>query len=130
MGGDFPSSPASPGAGSDDGRGPGGKKPPRAGVPGAGAVEPEANPEMEAFLRGVRGGWVVTENPSTRGKLFVHRSSSGGMLRDLVYLVKVEADGSWTVYRSRRGASGSEFGERVGSTKKPRSVSVGGCSCM
>lgn len=87
------------------------------------------NSEMEQFWRGVEGGWIVTENPSERGKLFVHRSKSANALVDLIYLVKVETNGSWTVYKPTRTSSGSGFGRRLGSGEAPRSVSVGLCGC-
>jgi hypothetical protein len=87
------------------------------------------NSEMEQFWRGVEGGWIVTENPSERGKLFVHRSKSANALVDLIYLVKVETNGSWTVYKPTRTSSGSDFGRRLGSGDAPRSVSVGLCGC-
>ena len=125
--GDHPGSPSSPGGSFDDGKGPGSGTSRRGGQAAADSV---SNPEMDRFLRGVDAGWIVTENPSTPGKLFVHRSSSGGMLSDLVYLVKVEKDGSWTVYRPKSGGSGSKYGKAVGKTEAPSSVSVGSCTCM
>jgi|GEM_PF-3007697 len=88
------------------------------------------NTELESFRRGIEQGWVVTKNPDTPGKLFVHRSAEGGALRDLIYLVKVEKDGSWTVHEARPGRSGSTFGKRVGRTKAPSGVRVGGCNCL
>jgi hypothetical protein len=77
--------------------------------------------DEEAFTEGVRGGWVVTENPNTPKRLFIHRDSRGGMLNDLMYRVKVEADGSWTVFKSS--------GARAGSIRDPPSVSIGSCNC-
>jgi len=93
------------------------------------APEPAANGEIQQFLRGIEGGWVVTENPGDRGKLFVHRSKSGNTLVDLIYVVKVERDGTWTVYTPTRTASGSGFGRQVGTVAAPRSVSIGLCGC-
>lgn len=123
-------SPSAPSEGPGDREGPQGRTPPRGGRPVSPVSGPATSPEMEEFLRGVERGWIVTENPNSPGKLFVHRSSNGGMLTGLVYLVKVEKDGTWTVHRPRRGRSGSEFGERVGAVRAPRSVSVGTCGCM
>jgi hypothetical protein len=77
--------------------------------------------DEEAFTEGVRGGWVVTENPNTPKRLFIHRDSRGGTLNDLMYRVKVEADGSWTVFKSG--------GARAGSIRDPPSVSIGSCNC-
>jgi len=93
------------------------------------AAEPSTISEIQQFLRGVDGGWIVTENPGDRGKLFVHRSKSGNTLVDLIYLVKVEKDGTWTVYIPTRAAAGSGFGRRVGTVAAPRSVSIGLCGC-
>jgi len=76
----------------------------------------------EAFTKGVRGGWVVTKNPSIPKRLFIHRYSSGGMLNDLMYRVKVEVDGSWTVFNSN--------GSRAGSIGNPPRVSIGSCNCQ
>ncbi len=119
-GGDDPGSPR--GGGFKNGRGPGDPGSPRTG----GGID--TSPEMAEFNRGLKG-WIVTENPSTPGKLFVHRSASGGTLDDLAYLIKVEKDGSWTVHRAGRGGSGATFGERIGKTEAPKSVRVGQCDC-
>ncbi len=85
-------------------------------------------PGMKAFLKGI-DGWVVTENPDEPGKLFVHRSSEGGMLRDMLYLIKVDKDGSWSIHEASQGYGGTAYGVRVGKISKPPSVSITQCSC-
>lgn len=77
--------------------------------------------DEQAFRHGVSNQWVVTRNPSTPGKLFIHRESSGGALRGLLYYVKVESDGSWTVQKPN--------GSTAGSLKNPPHVSIGLCTC-
>ena len=95
------------------------------------AAPPEVAPseEMQRFLRGVRGDWIVTENPGERGKLFVHRTQTGNALVGLIYVVEVQGDGSWKVHRPRQKRSGTDYGEFIGHTKAPNSVSVGACGC-
>jgi hypothetical protein len=84
----------------------------------------------ESFVRGVRGGWVVTENPESRGKLFVHRTTgSDGTLTDLLYRVQVEEDGSWTVYAPPDSGDSGPFGKRLGSVEAP-DVAIGTCNCI
>jgi LysM repeat protein len=87
---------------------------------------------VQALRKGLDEGWVVTRNPSTPNKIFVHRSMSGGTLTDLQYLIEESADGStWTVYRPRWTVSGgSEYGQRVGVISKPTNISIGNCNCL
>jgi hypothetical protein len=59
------------------------------------------------FLKGVNGGWVLSENPQLPGKLFIHESETANELVNMLYTVEVENDGSWIVY-----AAGT--GEKVG----------------
>jgi hypothetical protein len=94
-----------------------------------GTQQTAISPDSQQLLRGIDSGWIVTENPHDRGRLFVHRSRNAERLIDLVYLVKVENDGAWTVYEPVRTNVGSEFGRRVGSVKPPQSVSIGSCDC-
>jgi len=111
-GGFTPNSPNSP-------HGPnGGPQAPQGGAPGVAQAD---TLDKEAFLRGIRSGWVVTRNPST-GKIFVHRSQNGMYLEDLLYTAKAEKDGTWTVYDSS--------GTRLGSIKRPSGVSIGLCGCL
>jgi hypothetical protein len=86
--------------------------------------------DEEAFVRGVSNGWVVTENPAIPDKLFVHRAISGGMLVDLLYNIKVESDGSWTVYKPGQTYGSRSFGSRLGSVRRPTGVSIGSCNCQ
>ncbi len=74
----------------------------------------------DTFLRNVEK-WVVTENPELPGRLFIHRSSTGLMLEDLLYTVKVSSNGSWVVYDAD--------GTRLGKISSPPNVDVGSCSC-
>jgi hypothetical protein len=74
----------------------------------------------ERFLRDI-DSWVVTRNPDIPGKLFIHRESTGAMLVDLLYTVKVESNGSWVVY--------DKYGSRLGKLSNPPDVSIGRCSC-
>jgi hypothetical protein len=111
-GGFPPTSPNSP-------RGPNaGPQAPQGGAPGMAQTD---TLDKEAFVRGIRSGWVVTRNPST-DKIFVHRSQNGMYLEDLLYTAKAEKDGTWTVY--------DPGGTRVGSIKRPSGVSMGLCSCQ
>jgi hypothetical protein len=104
------------------------KGPKPAGPKPAAPATSQGASEIDSFARDV-SGWIVTQNPATPGKLFVHRSMSGGMLTDLAFLVKVEKDGSWSVHKPQRSGSGSGFGKRIGSMKKPPSLDIGACSC-
>jgi len=52
----------------------------------------------DAFLKGVKGGWAVTENPDISRKLFIYKSESGNQPANQLYQVTVGEDGSWTVY--------------------------------
>ena len=90
------------------------------------------NFDEKAFVKGVKKHWVVTENPDIPGKLFVHREMNDGMLVDLLYYVKKESNGSWTVYDPNGSGGGDSFGTRLGSIKKkntPR-VNIGSCNCQ
>jgi hypothetical protein len=86
--------------------------------------------DEQAFVDGVRNRWVVTENPATPGKLFVHREISGGMLVGLLYHVKIESDGSWTVYEPSGSRGAQSFGSRLGSIDRPPRVDIGSCNCQ
>jgi hypothetical protein len=109
--------------------------PPRSGPPKKPSSPSTGNPsgsrngefDKRAFTDGVTNRWVVTRNPEIPNKLFVHRSSSGGMLEDLLYNIKVESNGTWTVYEPGGGGS---FGTRVGSVRRPSGVSIGRCTCQ
>jgi hypothetical protein len=85
--------------------------------------------DKDEFIAGVRGSWIVTENPSLPDKLFVHRSASGGTLTGLLYRVQVERDGSWTVYEPSSYASAGSLGTRQGWIRRPSGVSIGSCTC-
>jgi LysM repeat protein len=88
--------------------------------------------KIRALRNGLDEGWVVTRNAGDddSGKLFVHRSAAGGVLRDLLYLVKEIGD-TWFVYLPVGfTSSGTRYGRRVGIMSKPTNVSVGSSTCM
>jgi hypothetical protein len=72
----------------------------------------------------------VTQNPDVPGKIFIHREQSGGILEDLLFNVKVESDGSWTVYDPSGAGGVRSFGRRLGSIERPPRVVVGQCTCI
>jgi hypothetical protein len=113
-------------------RGSGGKgprdEPPGRSSGGEPSGETFSKMDEAAFMRDVKSG-VVTRNPSTPGKLFVHRELRGGALVDATYLMKVEADGSWSVYRPQPTGAGLSYGEHLGRVKRPPKVNIGLCSC-
>jgi LysM repeat protein len=95
-------------------------------VPAIAATQPDMVADLQ---RGLERGWVVTRNPE--GKIFVHTSEQGGVLRDLRYLIKESPNGNtWMVYRpSYSGDGHTRYGRMVGVIDKPTNVSVGECSC-
>ena len=116
-----------------DGSGPTGRngspKKPTDG-PTGGANEEDSNDfDKKAFVNGIKKGWVVTENPEIPGKLFIHRKQSRGTLIDMLYTVKKESDGSWTVYEPSGSGGANSFGTRLGSIKRAPSVNIGSCTC-
>jgi hypothetical protein len=80
---------------------------------------------IDEFLKGVKTGWVFTEN-SDPTKLFVHESESGGYLNNMLYHIEVEQDGSWKVYRK---SDSGEFNQLVGSVRVPPKVTITSCTC-
>jgi hypothetical protein len=85
--------------------------------------------DKQAFLKGLNG-WVVSRNSNgVPNKIFIHRAVSSNALVDLLYNVKLESDGSWTVYDP--GGSGvPSFGRRIGSIERPPLVRIIPCNCM
>lgn len=110
--------------------GPSGPSPNPFTSPTRGGIEDSAESnELQAFLQGVKGSWIVTENPDNKGKLFVHRYGSvTGKLIGLLYYVKVEADGTWTVYDPVESQNGS-LGRRLWSMERPPGINIDTCSC-
>jgi hypothetical protein len=82
--------------------------------------------DEQSFIDGVSKRWIVTENPEIPGKLFVHREISGGALNDLLYNIRIETNGSWTVYRPKGTKT---YGTRLGTITSPPSVEIGSCNC-
>jgi hypothetical protein len=85
--------------------------------------------DADAFTAGVRGTWVVTENEDYPGKLFVHRRQEGRSLVDLMYHVKVEANGEWSVYRPDAYQIRPSYGTFLARVARPAGVKIGPCSC-
>lgn len=112
-----------------NGGGPGPGRPPDHPSPGpVSSGGGDSDPALKALLAELSDS-IVTENPNSPGKLFVHRTQSGGSLIDLMYLVRKEADGSWTVFRPRPGLyGGTDYGTPVRHIKRP-AVHVGRCGC-
>jgi hypothetical protein len=100
----------------------------RGTVGGSGVPESE---DIAILQKGLDSGWVVTRNTDS-GKIFVHAESSGGMLRDLKYLIQESPDGErWTIHTPSQGSDGtSRYGRTVGEIAKPPEVSVGLCTCQ
>jgi hypothetical protein len=51
------------------------------------------------FIRGIKGSWIMSENPSAQGKIFVYGQVLNGVLVDLKYVIQVKSNGSWTIYQ-------------------------------
>jgi hypothetical protein len=85
--------------------------------------------DQAAFRDGVLHTWVVTENPNTPGKLFIHRELIGNSLVDLLYYVKVQPDGSWVVYDPNGPGHWDSAASRLGSLTRPKGAHVGRCTC-
>lgn len=82
---------------------------------------------------GLASGWIVTRNSS--GMLFVHKSQSGGYLRNLRYLIRENSnpDGSatWTIYEPAVSSIGThKYGRIVGVIDRPNNIDVGPCGCQ
>lgn len=85
--------------------------------------------DEQAFLRGIKE-WVVSRNSNgIPNKIFIHRAEIGMSLVDLLYNVRVEADGSWTIF-DPEGTEVRSFGRRIGSIKRPPSVRIIPCGCV
>jgi len=89
-------------------------------------------PSVDDLKRGIRENhWIVTRNPETPNKLFVHRTQDEhGFLRDPLYVIKVERNGAWSVHEPKPTVGGIGFGRRVGRTPPPAKVTIGRCGCI